>query len=236
MEHTLSPIGMAPVATQRSTMILSGIVLGIALAGLASQRVATGGVSAGTPASGQMSLYLSLIAGELMLLRFVYKNLRAAGSSLAALISQRGFSRRGLVTDGAIAVALVVVWFAVEWGLTVSLGDGNHVLVKRLVLRQAMELPLWVVLSICAGVVEEITFRGFLQRQFIALSGSRWIGVLMQAPLFGIAHLYQGNVPCIHIAVFGLIFGVVAAQRRSLVPGIAAHAAVDLSNCLALLG
>jgi len=236
MEQVITPADMRPVASQRSTTILCTIVMLIALAGLASQHVATAEVSPATQPAGQMSVYVWLIFGELMLLRFVYKSMKASGGSLAALISQRPVSARGLLRDAALAVGLTLVWFAVEWGLMQALGDGNHVLVKRLVLHQAVELPLWIVLSVCAGVVEEITFRGFMQRQFMSLSGSRWAGVLMQAPLFGIAHLYQGIVPCIHIMVFGLIFGFVAAQRRSLIPGIFAHAAIDLSNVVALFG
>ena len=79
-----------------------------------------------------------------------------------------------------------------------------------------------------AGICEEVVFRGYFQRQFAAFTKSKWIGLVLQATLFGIAHGYQGIGSCMLIVVFGLIFGATAMWRKSLRSGMIAHAATDI--------
>ena len=100
-------------------------------------------------------------------------------------------------------------------------------------MRHAADIPLWILLALSAGFVEELVFRGYLQRQFAALLGNRWAGVIAQAIFFGVTHGYQGALPVLRITLFGLMFGAAALVRRSLVPGMTAHAAVDVIGGLA---
>jgi membrane protease YdiL (CAAX protease family) len=102
-----------------------------------------------------------------------------------------------------------------------------------LLVRHAADIPLWILLALSAGFVEELVFRGYLQRQFGALLASRWAGVIAQAVFFGVTHGYQGALPVLKITLFGLMFGAFALVRRSLVPGMTAHAAVDVIGGLA---
>jgi hypothetical protein len=54
--------------------------------------------------------------------------------------------------------------------------------------------------------------------------------------LFGISHGYQGLGATIKITLFGLLYAGLALWRKSLRPGIAAHAWADVySGWLALL-
>jgi membrane protease YdiL (CAAX protease family) len=229
MTISAHPIDFAPISPQRNTLKLCAIVAGIAAIGLASQSANPGAAAAPT---AQMSVYGSLILGELALLRFVQHSLKKNGNSIVSLL---GIRRTGLADIG-LAVLLFVLWLAVEHGLGLMIGDGSQRLTDRLVPHSAIELTLFIPLSLCAGVIEEIVFRGFLQRQFAALFGNQTAAIVLQAVIFGVAHLYQGTIPVIHIVVFGLIFGTAAAWRRSLIPGIIAHAAVDLLNVLSVLG
>ena len=50
----------------------------------------------------------------------------------------------------------------------------------------------------------------------------------MQSLLFGIAHGYQGIGATIKITLFGLLYGGLALWRRSLRPGMGAHAWSDV--------
>jgi membrane protease YdiL (CAAX protease family) len=225
---------ISPIASGRRTLILCGIVLGIAAFGLATEHQATGPGSPAEHPSWQISLYVWLIAFEFLLLRFVSFSLKASHTPLSALISERPVNARSLGIDSGIGLGLLAAWFIIEFGLDALLGSGDQRSVDRLILRHAVEIPFWAVLSICAGVIEELVFRGFLQRQFAALCGRRWAGVVLQALLFGIAHLYQGWVLAVHIAVFGLVFGVAAQLRRSLIPGMIAHTLNDLAAGLSL--
>ena len=66
--------------------------------------------------------------------------------------------------------------------------------------------------------------RRYLQRQFCAWIGSIPAGVLLSAAVFGAGHIYQGGKPAIVIAVYGVLFGILAEMRKSLRPGMMAHA------------
>ncbi len=78
-------------------------------------------------------------------------------------------------------------------------------------------------LALTAGIGEEILFRGYLQRQFAALTRSTATGLVLQGVAFGAAHGYQGKKYMCVIAVYGCLFGLLAYWRRSLRPGMMAH-------------
>jgi membrane protease YdiL (CAAX protease family) len=48
--------------------------------------------------------------------------------------------------------------------------------------------------------------------------------VLLSALLFGAGHIYQGVKATVVIAVYGLMFGILAEVRQNLRPGIITHA------------
>ena len=91
-----------------------------------------------------------------------------------------------------------------------------------------LENLLWVGVSISAGICEEIVYRGYLQRQFLALTGSPIIAVLAQGIIFGVGHAYQGAKQVVVITVLGLLFGLLAWWRKNLRPGIIVHAWADI--------
>jgi membrane protease YdiL (CAAX protease family) len=86
--------------------------------------------------------------------------------------------------------------------------------------------------SISAGISEEIVFRGYLQRQLTALTGRTWLALLLQVTVFGIAHGYQGVQNCVAIALYGALFTLLALWRKSLRPGMIAHACTDIAGGL----
>ena len=87
-----------------------------------------------------------------------------------------------------------------------------------------LELAVWFCLSATAGFCEEIIFRGYLQRQLAAFSKSTLIGVLLSAAIFGASHGYEGVARMLLIGIYGLLFGLLAWWRKSLRPGMMAHA------------
>jgi hypothetical protein len=98
--------------------------------------------------------------------------------------------------------------------------------------RGPVETSLWLALSASAGFCEELVFRGYFLTQLRALTRSRWSALILQAALFGISHGYQGVTACLKIAVFGALYGIVALWRRSLRPGMIAHAWTDVAGGL----
>jgi len=223
------------VGSWRHMIILCAILLGIAAAGYAAMGkagAAPDGVGPGGPGA---ALYLPLLAAEWGLFYYVRIGVHTRGARLRDLISARPLRARTLAADLLLGLLLFAAWLGLSWLLDRALGAGNQAAIRPLVIHRASELPLWTLLALSAGFVEELTFRGYLQRQFGALLRSPWLGAAAQAILFGVTHGYQGGVLMLKIAAFGLMFGIFALLRRSLVPGMAAHAGVDLMAGLVAL-
>jgi membrane protease YdiL (CAAX protease family) len=217
----------ATVASGRHTLILTAILLAIGAAGYAALLKSHGGAAPAPQANGP-GLYLSLIAVEIGLLYYVRAGLAARGVRLMRLISEAPLTGRRLAGDIAIGAALFLLLFGTEWLLARLLPSGDRTLVRPLIAAASSQALLWVALAAAAGLAEEVTFRGYYQRQLGAWLGSRWFGLVAQAALFGLTHGYQGSAAILRIVLLGLIFGLAALLRRSLVPGIIAHTALDI--------
>lgn len=225
MPQTLST-KTEPVAPWFHTIILAFVFLGLAAAGALFQRRASAHpLSAG---SSHIVLYLSLIAMEYGLFRYVNFGLSRRGMTMRSLIGGSWNSHRDVLRDAGLALAIWTIWFGVErlWG---HVFDMSHaVSIQTFLPRKPLEIALWIAVSISAGISEEIAFRGYFQRQFGVLTGSKWAAVCLQAVLFGVGHGYQGLQATVKIALFGALFGGLAIWRGSLRPGIMAHAFGDI--------
>lgn len=171
------------------------------------------------------AMYVITMAWEWSLVAYIAWGVRRQGSSMGALIGGKWNSLKAFLFDVAIAagfwlVALVVLLFT---ALALHTTRGGEAI--RFMLPQShLEIFLWVLTSITAGICEETIFRGYFQRQFIAWTGNVSLGVLLSAAAFGAGHIYQGARPAIVIAVYGLLFGILAEFRKSLRPGMMTHA------------
>ena len=68
------------------------------------------------------------------------------------------------------------------------------------------------------------------------MTGSAGWAVLIQAIVFGIGHLYEGVGPVVRITMFGVLFGLLAVWRKSLRPGMIAHAWSDIFGVIIFRG
>jgi membrane protease YdiL (CAAX protease family) len=73
-----------------------------------------------------------------------------------------------------------------------------------------------------------MAFRGYLQRQFYALSGNIVVAVLAQGLVFGLFHSYQGWTNVVVISVLGALYGALAAWRGNLRANMISHAWTDV--------
>ena len=227
MDRVSDQAGTRPVASRRHLIILCLILLAIAAAGYVALARAPAPGGGATPSSGA-ALYLPLLAAEWGLFLYVRMGLRNAGHPVRALISARPLGARALLADLALGVLLLAVLMGAAALFAQAFGSATPGSVQILLVRRAADIPLWILLSLSAGFVEELVFRGYLQAQLGALLGNPWLGVAAQAILFGVTHGYQGGALVLKIAMLSLIFGTAALLRRSLVPGMIAHAATDL--------
>jgi CAAX protease family protein len=174
-------------------------------------------------------LYLSLIVMEWGLFYFVWKGgLGRTGTKLSELVGGRWANAKEVLVDARLALGLWAIWMFVERVMDRWLGLGHAVSIQTLLPQRVVENLLWIGVSISAGICEELVFRGYFQRQFHAYTHSRWVALFLQAVLFGISHGYQGTEACVKIAIFGLLYGSLALWRKSLRPGMMAHAWSDI--------
>ena len=225
MPQTLST-KTEPVAPWFHTIILALVFLGLAAAGAIFQRRASAHpLSAG---SSHIVLYLSLIAAEYGLFRYVNAGLARRGGPMKSLTGGSRNSLRDVLRDAGLALGIWAIWSGVEplWGHVFKIS--HAVSIQPFLPRKPLEIALWIAVSMSAGISEEIAFRGYFQRQFGALTGSKWAAVCLQAVLFGVGHGYQGVQAMAKIALFGALFGALAIWRGSLRPGIMAHVFGDI--------
>lgn len=218
-----------PVAPWRHTWILCGILTAIALAGYYGSRRP----GAASPSVAGAGIYAMLIFAELALLWAVRLGLRQGGTRLIDIVTRRPLNARAIATDLVLGAALLGIWLLIGEVIDSLSAADTPPLVQRLVVHDPATIPLWVALSLAAGFVEELTFRGYLQRQFASRLGIA-LAIPAQAILFGVSHGYQGVGSMLVITLFGIVFGLMAWARGSLIPGTAAHATVDLLGGLQL--
>jgi len=171
------------------------------------------------------------MAFEFCLLFLVWLGLRLRKTKISDLLGGRWNSPEAFLIDVCIALGYWVLAFAVLIGLGVVLGlnkgtqaEEAKKLIEALAPHSLRALGVFVMLSTVAGFVEEIIFRGYLQRQFAALTGSVYVAIALQAVVFGAGHGYEGTRRMILIFVYGIMFGLLALWRKSLLPGMLAHA------------
>jgi len=228
MSESTPAAGRKPIAPIGHTIALIAIILAMAAYGAYLQRNAGSGTHLVEHRGSALPLYLSLIAAEWGLFRFALIGLKKSGNRMRDVIGQRWASWKDVARDVAIAIAAWAVWTAAETLVVPMLGPDTAKGIDTLLPRGFAEIAAWVALSVSAGICEEAIFRGYLQQQFNALSGSAAIAIGAQAIVFGVGHGYQGLRNTIVIAVFGALYGVIAHWRRNLRPGMIMHAWTDI--------
>jgi uncharacterized protein len=184
----------------------------------------------GINARTRVNLYCMTILFEFVLLGYIWLlGLRPAGKRLRDLIGGKWSRPRDVLIDIGVALLfwMVVVTFLLVFALVFGQNTAGIKAIKTMFPQGPLEMVLWVVLSVSAGFCEEVMFRGYLQRQFLALTGMEPAAVVCQALVFGAAHLYQGVKGAIAIAGYGALFGILAISRKSLRPGMIQHASQD---------
>jgi membrane protease YdiL (CAAX protease family) len=86
---------------------------------------------------------------------------------------------------------------------------------------------LWISLAVSAGIVEEITMRGYGVGFLLRAGANRWGAAIGMALYFGLLHVYEGAAAVPVIATWGFLFAYSYLQTGSILPGVIAHSLVD---------
>lgn len=236
--ESISPTEVLPLATERKllapiwhTILVIGVILVLSFLG---SPAAAPALPAGTHAVSQKVLiaqYLAAIGTEAFLLILVWFGIRMKRVTLRELIGGRWKTPEDFLLDLGIALAFWVISLLALAGLGYALGLTNPSQVKEAQKLADMLAPqgwvtivIWIFVSTAAGFVEEIVFRGYLQRQLAVITGNIYAGLVISALIFGSGHGYEGTRRMVLIAVYGAMFGVLTLLRKSLRPGMIAHA------------
>jgi membrane protease YdiL (CAAX protease family) len=98
------------------------------------------------------------------------------------------------------------------------------------------ERSWFAVVSITAGVCEEILYRGFLPRYLSAgpWHFNIWVALAVSSIVFGLAHGYQGIKGIFGTAILGAVLMIIFFAAGNLWLPIAIHALIDLRVLLLL--
>jgi uncharacterized protein len=213
------------LATVTAASLLFAVI--VVLFNLAGKALLSDLVASGIRARTTVEL-TSVMLGEVVLLVAFVRYLGRRGMGLRQLGLWATSPARGWIV--AVAVAGLFIWF-------------------NLALPLRNEPDIWkpsvfhfynsLLAGVIAGVVEEIFFRGFLMSELASAGVGRTNQVAISAVLYGLVHSVWGltsgmftlqmmGSAVIGTAVFGACYAAVyLASRRSLMPVIVSHAAVD---------
>jgi CAAX protease family protein len=182
-------------------------------------------------AHDRLLTYSIVILMEWLMVAFIWWALSRRGIRLSDLVGGRWARPVYFLRDLGLCIAFVLVFGgALLQGLNYLLKADSPKAMNALMPQTWSEVILWVLMSLTAGFCEEVIFRGYLQRQFSALTRSFVGGIVLQAAVFGFSHGYQGWKLMLLITVYGVCFGVFARWRLSLRPGMLAHALQDTAG------
>jgi uncharacterized protein len=184
--------------------------------------------------AGHIAQYIVTMVWEWVLFGFVVWGVRKSGTRVRDLVGGRWEHFEDFLLDVAIAIGFWILSALVLVSCAYLVGLANPERIKEaqkqiefLLPSTGLESAIAVMLAFTAGFCEEVIFRGYLQRQLGALAGNIWTGLVLSGIFFGCAHGYEGWRRMVVIAVYGMLFGVLAHFRKSLRPGMMTHGIHD---------
>jgi len=218
----------APAFPVWHTATLLGMIA--ALAGLSTRL--HGAAHSGE--NHKLIAYLVAAVFEWTMAALIAAGCRMQGESISNLLGECPARWHAVFRDCGLASGFLVV-------ANIVLGLMRHLVaaapndsLRNLLPHSAVEIAAFLGLTATAAFCEEWIYRGYLQRQFTAWTGSVAVGLALQGIVFGASHAYQGFAMVLTIAVYGCLFGLLATWRRSLRPGMIAHFVQDAVGGLIL--
>jgi membrane protease YdiL (CAAX protease family) len=176
--------------------------------------------------SSRLSSYITVLVQEWCVVLLIWLALKRHGLSVGSLISGRWQTLGAFFRDLGLSVGFLVVAVPLIGVLVHLIGGDANSNVASITPKTAFELVVWLGLAATGGFCEELTFRGYLARQFNAWTGSALFALVLQGAIFGLAHGYYQKVMVL-IMVQGWLLGLLAYWRKSLRPGMLAHGLQD---------
>ena len=148
-------------------------------------------------------------------------------SARAWYASLGGFSIALAVAVGfvIIVVPILVLFLARSQEDVTAIGD-----IQALIPRNTAEVRLGALLSLNAGVVEELLFRLAVPALLYGAFGSAMFALITSALLFGALHAYQGAAGIAGTTVVGAFLLLLYVATGSIIVPIVVHVLIDLRS------
>ena len=162
-----------------------------------------------------------------MLIPQVFLGLIAVATGLAndiEMFPHRSPPLPGILA-GALFLAVSVAVIKPHWRQSIEEGKPAWRLFAP---TNRRERRLWVVLSLSAGVGEELVWRGVLPALIVAWTGSLAGAVLISVTSFALAHAIQGPKSVFAIAAIAAAFHALVFVSGSLYVGMVVHFVYDV--------
>jgi len=124
----------------------------------------------------------------------------------------------------AAGMAIVFAFVALRRGLGLHESD----FLRHMLPRNTEDRRLFALLSLSAGIGEELVFRSYLIAVLAVVLRDPWLAASAAAVLFAAVHAYQGPVGLVRTAVLGVVLATPLLILGSIWPAIVAHTAIDL--------
>ena len=124
----------------------------------------------------------------------------------------------------AVAIGVILLFRPVE----AHFGGGRPELLRQLLPRSRRERQVFAVLSLTAGVGEELAYRAYAYLVLQTLGLEPWTAAVVASVPFGFLHSYQGPVGVVRTGLMGFILAVPVVVTGSLIPSMVAHTLIDL--------
>ncbi len=134
-----------------------------------------------------------------------------------------------------VVVGLVVAFVVLTWvGVRAARRDDEGIMaigdIQAMLPRNRQELRLGALLSVNAGIVEELAFRLAIPALVFGATGSAIAAVAVSVLLFGGLHLYQGAAGIIGTTLVGAVMMTLYVVSGSIAAPIVLHVLVDLRS------
>ncbi len=160
--------------------------------------------------------------------------------SITSILGLTGIAMQWQVIGNGLITAIGFVLLYIIWNLTAAqlFSRQSVKIAKEKEILQALpdQLPSLILvfglISLEAGLLEEIFFRGIIQTNFAPYIGQSY-SVLVSAILFGLGHYYQGPGGVVGTSILGVCLGLSYALTGNLLVPIIGHFLGDF-GCMLL--
>ena len=227
MERPGKSVGFDFMASKTHT---TGLLLIIVVFAFSSRLLLSHQSTESLQQFGNTRIYYVSLASEWVMFAYLLLGLRRQVKTVREIIDEKSWTVGRWGWYVAIAVGTALAWMVCGFVVAKVLRLGPHELgdLRVLLPHGTVEKAIWLALSVSTGFCEEFVYRGYLQQQLACWTGHLYVGVILQAAVYGVAHAALPWKLMVLVTCLGLLLGGVAAWRKSLIPGMLLHASFDI--------